>query len=146
MNNTIFHAISPVIIYESILENQEEIKELFYKKFPEYGFDNITRLDGSTLLTGEYIGKSYLHNDKNFDTFFQSLKIHIKEYLTRLGFAEEKFSYHVLKSWYVINTNSRGQKYHIHDNSDLSFVYYVDVPENCARIKFLNQNYTNKTF
>ena len=35
--------------------------------------------------------------------------------------------------------------FHHHDSADLSFVYYVDVPEDCANIRFLNQN-INQTY
>jgi len=142
----IFHGISPIVIYESNLENTKKIKEIFYKKFPDYGFDIEVgdRPDGLTTSNGEYLGKSYLHNDEDFSIFFQQLKFHITEYLTKLGFAADKLSYHVLKSWYVIISDLNGMDFHHHDSGDLSFVYYVDVPEDCANVRFLNQNFRNK--
>jgi hypothetical protein len=141
-----FHGISPIVIYESNLENKGEIKKLFHNKFSEYGFDIqiADRLDGITTSNGEYLGKSYLHNDEDFSIFFKQLKSHITEYLTKLGFAADKLSYHVLKSWYVIISDLNGMEFHHHDGADLSFVYYVDVPEDCANVRFLNQNFRNK--
>jgi uncharacterized protein (TIGR02466 family) len=141
-----FHGISPIVIYESNLHNIEEIKEVFHNKFSEYGFDIrfVDGPDGGPTSTGEYLGKSYLHNDQDFEIFFEQLKFHITEYLTKLGFASHKLSYHILKSWYVIISNLNGMNFHHHDSADLSFVYYVDVPEDCANIRFLNQNFRNQ--
>lgn len=147
---TTIHGISPIIIYESNLKNSKEIKKLFHDKFSEHGFDNQLR-DGpqgqsGMLLNGESIGKAYIHNDEDFDIFFRQLKVHITEYLKNLGFSFEKLSYHILKSWYTVISDSdlSGMSFHHHDSGDLSFVYYVDVPENCANIRFLNQNPKNK--
>ena len=143
---TIFHGISPIVIYESSLQQTDQIKDLFHKKFSKYGFEIKLgdRPDGMTSSNGEYLGKAYVHRDKDFKIFFDQLKFHITEYLTKLGFAADKLSYHVLKSWYVVITELNSMNFHHHDSADLSFVYYVDVPEDCANIRFLNQNFNNK--
>ncbi len=148
MNNVSLYGISPIVIYESFndKEHHNKIKNIYYSKFSDYGFDyeNDSRFEGVSNSSGESLGKSFLHKDKNFDEFFSFLKKNIIEYVIRLGFNEKLFSYHILKSWYVIIDENNGMQFHTHSGSDFSFCYYIDVPENSGKINFLNENINNK--
>lgn len=145
INHKIIHGISPVLIYESHNENNDEIKKIFHKNISKYGFSvEKGNRDGVTAASGEYLGKSFLHHDQNFGSFFSFIKENIKNYVKSMGFDDELFSYHILKSWYVIITDNNGMGFHSHSSSDFSFTYYVDIPEGSSGIKFLNQNMFNK--
>lgn len=141
MNDSKFHQFSPIIVYESTLDNQEEIKEAFYDNLSKYSFDVQSEI--GFYSSGEHEGKVFLHKENDFLVFFNQLKDHLKRYMISLGFAEEKFSYHVLKSWYVIAEKNRGMNFHFHSSSDLSFVYYINLPKNSPGIEFENQNKNN---
>lgn len=142
------YGISPILIYESFnsLDDHEAIKDIYYKQFDKYGFDYglDSRFEGVSNSSGESLGKSFLHKDPLFSDFFNFVKDNLINYITKLGFNEELFSFHVLKSWYVIITENNGMQFHTHSGSDLSFCYYVDVPKNSGTINFLNQNNNNK--
>lgn len=148
MNDVKLYGISPIIIYESFNDSQshKKIKDTYYKKFSDYGFDYglDSRFGGTCNSSGENLGKSFIHKDPEFNNLFSFLKKNLIEYITKLGFNEELFSFHVLKSWYVVITEHNGMQFHTHSGSDLSFCYYVDIPKKSGKINFLNQNINNK--
>lgn len=150
MNNVKLYGISPVIIYESFNdeENHKKIKNTYYKKFSEYGFEYElnNNFEGYSYSSGEHLGKSFLHKDPQFECLFSFLKKNLIEYIIKLGFNEDLFSFHVIKSWYVVITEDNGMQFHTHSGSDFSFCYYIDVPENSGKINFLNQNTSNKNY
>ena len=92
-------------------------------------------------VTGEFRGKGFIHLDIEFKIFFDQLKKHVHAFFNGMNFDINKFSFHVIKSWYTIINDKTGVSLHSHSSSDLSFVYYVDVPEGSGNIHFINPNY-----
>ena len=147
MSDGKLYGLSPILIYESFntVFEHKKIKDAYYKNFPKYGFDygENSRSGKYASASGEYLGKSYLHKDPEFYCLFSFLKKNLIDYISKLGFRTDLFSYHVLKSWYVIITDNNGMQFHTHSGSDLSFCYYIDIPEGSGTINFLNQNPSN---
>lgn len=92
-------------------------------------------------VTGEFRGKGFIHLDPEFKIFFDQLKKHLYGFFNGLNLDINKFSFHVIKSWYTIINDKTGVSMHSHSSSDLSFVYYVDVPDGSGNIHFINPNY-----
>ncbi len=148
MNSDSLYGLSPVVIYKSfnVPEEHVKIKSLYHRKFQQYGFDvgMDSRYSGVSNSSGESLGKCFLHKDSDYDGFFYFLKDNLNNYFYKLGFNSDLFSFHILKSWYVVITDNNGMDFHTHSCSDLSFCYYVDIPKNSGKINFLNQNFNNK--
>ena len=142
------YGLSPILIYESFnnIQDHKKIKKIYYEKINEYGFDYglDSRFNGACNSSGESLGKSFIHKDPSFSNLFQFIKINLVNYITKLGFNDELFSFHVLKSWYVIISENNGMQFHTHSCSDFSFCYYIDAPKNSGAINFLNQNTNNQ--
>ena len=155
IKNSLLHAISPTYIYHGELYNSEVIREVFFDNFEKYGFDTHAEncnddspqksvnfgQSESNYTTGEVRpNKGYIHLDDSFLLFFTQLKSHITNFLDGIGLDVDKFSYHVLKSWYTIMDERHGVGLHHHNSSELSFVYYINVPPGAGNIHFLNPN------
>lgn len=91
-------------------------------------------------VTGEFRGKGFIHLDSDFKIFFDELKSNLHKFFDGINFTTDKFSFHVIKSWYTIVNNKTRVSLHSHSSSDLSFVYYVSVPEGSGNIHFINPN------
>lgn len=146
MNNAIIHKLSPVLIYQTEINYQSDIKKIYFEKMDEYGFDSnipefIFPLGMIHLQTGEVRSKGFLHKDKSFNLFFSELKKHVNEFVSQIGFDVNLFSFHVTKSWYTILNQNMEVSMHRHSAGDLSFVYYIDVPPDSGDICFFNPNY-----
>ena len=104
--------------------------EIFKQKF----FDNLvhyTRADG---LTGEASGFIDLHLNEDFQDFFKYVADVAKKYVNTIV-SEDVWELWLVKTWY----SDFPVPLHDHADSHLSFVYYVNVPENCDQtLQFIN--------
>lgn len=153
MKPPIFHELSPTFIYQSEVHNKEVIKEVFFNNLEKYGFDiegdngYIRDKGGQIWTTGESKkGKGFIHLDPEFKVFFDQVKKQLCGFLTDLNFNIDTLSFHIVKSWYTIMNNNAGVNFHIHSASELSFVYYVDVPTGSGNIHFMNPNFNEMSY
>jgi len=139
--------IFPTAIYTAKPVNKNQYIETIINNISKYQFDS-TDTNGSYLvLSGEYAGKSNMHHDPALEDFYKMIVTHAKSYVDVLGIRENLFDYYINKSWLsVIDGPEHHMQYHIHSNADISFVYYVQVPENSDALSFLNTNKPNELF
>ena len=144
------HELSPILIYQTEISHQDDIKTIYFEKISQYGFDStipefVFPLGMINLQTGEVRSKGFLHKDEEFSLFFTELKYHINKFISEIGFETSLFSFHVMKSWYTITSQGMEVSMHRHSAGDLSFVYYVDIPPDSGDISFLNPNYIDSS-
>ena len=132
------HAMFPTLVYQTHLEQHSAFKAAFDEL--ENGRFDVESGDGGKHFAGEYHGRILLHQEDALATFFETLAEKIAAYLRVLGMRAELFEMQCLKSWLVLcEPNSEDQNAlvaHNHSCSDVSWVYYIDVPEDCPAIKF----------
>ena len=131
----------PTIIYRNYLD-ASVYKEMFNNKLDQYDF-----VSTDDVLTGEILGRSDIHHVDQFKPFYQEITINAYQYLNALGVDYELFDLYVTKSWLsIIDKPDYHMKSHSHTVSDISFVYYLNVPENADAISFSNMNLPNALF
>ena len=75
--------------------------------------------------------KDFLHQEEYCKPFFKDLKTNVDEYLNHLNVDSSKLDYHVSKSWVGFHDGKVPElKPHTHNESNISFVYYVKSSEN----------------
>ena len=138
------HALFPTLVYQANLADPKVWKAEFLKSLPDHSFST-TAEQGGKHFAGEYHGQSLLHLDNGLSKFFDALAIQVTDYLKVLGMRPELFDLQCLKSWFVIcepqnesadDAPATSLLPHNHSCSDVSWVYYVDVPEDCPAITF----------
>lgn len=137
--------IFPTTIYVGKIENHLEYKKEFYKVYPKFDYNQIK---GELVNTvSENQGNPLIHLEENLDPLFREICHHIKNYLQEVLSLNDIFDIVITKTWL-----SRAQDvdheipWHIHSPSHISFVYYVNTPENSHSLEFSNANKANHIF
>jgi uncharacterized protein (TIGR02466 family) len=139
--------VFPTAIYSAYPENKEKYIQTFTENASKYLFDKTEPNSDFTVLSGEYLGINDIHHNPSFEDFFKMIVKHASAYVDVLGVRNDLFDYYVNKSWLsIIQDSDHHMRYHVHSNSDISFVYYVEVPENADCISFANYNKPNELF
>lgn len=154
-NSATLHALFPTLIYQANLNDHASFKNLFAAVIEKYDFNSLLE-DGGKHNAGEYHGKILLHQEKSLSPFFVVLADQVKNYLSNLGLRTEFFEIQCLKSWFVLcdpdeDEEADAVETHNHSCSDISWVYYVDIPDDCPAINFhagqrLNTAFFESTF
>ena len=140
------HYMFPTTVYSVIPQPSDELLKIVLNNISDYIFDAQPRKD-YLAVTGEYVGKTNIHHNENLIDFFTVISKHAKNYVTLLGLKENIFDYYVNKCWLsIIQNKNVHMQYHDHWESDISFVYYVEVPENADCISFSNNFKANELF
>ena len=134
------HALFPTLVYQARLEGHSEFKSAFAESEEQFGFSPVS-INGKRHHAGEYHGQILLHQEPRLRPFFECLAEHVGRYLRELGMKSDVFDMQCLKSWFVLcdpeeEDEPQAMVAHNHSCSDVSWVYYVDVPEDCSAIQF----------
>lgn len=136
------HYAFPLAIYTKQLDNYEEFNRVILDNIAPYDFTSTDE-----VLTGEWLGKIAMHHNPLFKDFYKTVSDCAKDYVNFLGMRDDIFEYHFTKSWLsIIDKPQYHMGYHTHSISDISWVYYVEVPENADVISFSNMNKPNELF
>jgi uncharacterized protein (TIGR02466 family) len=137
--------IFPTTIYVGEIENHDEFKKEFYGVYPKFQYE---QTNGDLINTvSENQGNPLIHLEPNLDSLFAEICKHIKTYMQDVLSLKDIFDLIITKTWI-----SRAQDVdheiplHIHSPSHLSFVYYVNIPENSHSLEFSNHNRPNHIF
>jgi len=138
-NSATLHALFPTLVYQSRPEGHHEYQRAFQEEAQRFQFQTEPG-SGGKHFTGEYHGQILLHQQASLRPFFNTLAEHVSSYLQVLGMKPAFFEMQCLKSWFVVcPPDSDGDNaivMHNHSCSDISWVYYVDVPEDGPVIRF----------
>ncbi len=134
----ISHALFPTLVGEWFHPNPNSIKQIF--------FDNALRHFNEHGYSMETTGNVDIHLDKYFDPLFDFVVDCAKEYLDTLKLDRSVFDLNLIKTWLNVITEFHTPN-HNHQDAHLSFVYYVQVPENLDKpIYFSEYNKPNELF
>lgn len=132
----------PLAVYKAMLTDNDSINQTFFDNIESYMFNS--SLD---TLTGDFLGKGNIHHNPVFAPFFNKINEHAVKYMTTLGVKTDIFDIFVNKCWLsVIDTPQYNMSFHTHGVADISFVYYLQIPENSDLISFANRNKQNELF
>lgn len=140
--------IFPTVIYVGEIENHSEYKKIFYNKiYNKFNYDQINLKTKTVNTVSENVGNPLIHLENDLDSLFGEICGHIKNYLQNLLNTKDIFDIAITKTWL-----SRAQEVdheipiHIHSPSHISFIYYLNIPDNSHSIQFSNHNTPNSIF
>jgi len=132
----------PTAVYKNILTDFKQHNIILRDKLQKYIFKS----DEDTL-TGEIIGQIDIHLIPELNDFFESISSNIRQYLYALGLKEHLLDIYFTKTWLsIIDNKDLHMRYHNHTSADISYVYYLDVPDNSDVISFKNIHKPNDIF
>lgn len=128
------HALFPTLIYTAQLDDEEQHKDLFTGLMGKYGFETT-----SQLVQGEYAGKADMHLEPSLAPFMKMVTDHVQNFLSIYALKTECFDYYVSKTCFaILDKPDAAIGPHSHSGSDVTFVYYVETPENAAPLRIMN--------
>lgn len=135
--------IFPTTIYIGELPNHEENKKYFYNLYPKYDYEETEYI----TTVSEECGNPLLHLEPDLEPLFKNISLHIKNYIQDTLLLKDVFDITITKTWL---SRTRNPEYHIpahtHSSSHISFVYYINIPKNSHKLKFLNIHEPNSLF
>lgn len=141
MDKPVAHAIFPTLIFTNLLGDRLEINRLLEQNMGPYLFDP------AEGIQGEYLGLADMHLDDNLSSFYSKVADNARLYADTLGIDIDLFDTYIVKS--TISKISRPNQHffpHKHASSDISFIYYLKVPENGDSLLFHDRNRANEIF
>ncbi len=87
---------------------------------------------------GDHWDSVDLHHDGRLTWLCRSLSQEAWRYLEALGHDPEGLELHIARAWGVISQPGQSVPAHAHHESDLTAVYYVEVPDRSGALRFLN--------
>jgi hypothetical protein len=134
------HEIFPLIVYQGEVECHNEFKETNLESLKKYWFN------GYINESPEYSGRIFAHLNSEYQTFFKELRSHIDNYFNYLNVDHTKLDYHIIKSWVGCHFNDEtpSVKPHTHNESNLSFVYYLKSDETSDKFCVAQQSNKNE--
>jgi len=134
------HEMFPLIVYQGEVECHQKFKEEHLDSLRSYWFD------GYQNESPEYSGRIFAHLNSEYSPFYKELRTHIDNYFQCLNIDHTKLDYHIIKSWvgYHANDETPSIKPHTHNESNLSFVYYLKSDETSDKLCIAQQENKNE--
>lgn len=95
--------------------------------------------------TGDRFGATELHRDRRLTWLRRSLAAQVWTYLADLGRDLDTVDVRIVGCWGVVSEPGEHVPGHAHHDSDLTAVYYVDVPADSGALRFFSTAYGTET-
>ena len=86
---------------------------------------NLNYKSKNQAWTGDTQGYENLHNNVKFKKLFGEIENHIKKYLELLNIDLEQIDIFFQRAWSTISKGAENISPHAHDQSHISFAYYL---------------------
>lgn len=138
MMQTIDHALFPTLVLETFNEDHETVKKAFEGKILDYMSDK--------GFSNELTGHLTMHHEKAFKPVFELATRAAETYMERLSVDPALYQFNLVKSWMNI-VRERATPMHAHRDAHLSFVYYLNIPEDAdMALVFEQDDYRHEPF
>jgi len=130
------HEIFPILIAQDKVDNHDEFKENYY--------DDLQSLwwNGYENTTPEHSERTSLHLKPEFNSIFESIGRSVRRYLELMEVNHQIFYVNITKSWIgYADSHTPPLTLHLHNDSDISFCYYISCDSTSD--KFCLHNYNN---
>ena len=115
-------------IYQRDILLSQETRSAIISNFKEMQ-DGYFKSSTTSSYTGDVEGMGAMHNMDIFEELIKEIEISVLDYLRSFSKMYDKLQVYHQKSWPVFLKSGTSVDSHHHSNSDLSAVYYFDVPE-----------------
>ena len=134
--------IFPTTVYVGEVTDHQTHKEEFYKIYHKFDYED----SDANSTVSENTGRPFIHLEDNLDPLFNEIILHTKRYVMDVLQYKDIFEYVITKTWLSRTRSQKEIPWHIHSTSHISFVYYLNMPPNAHKLKFLNPHNKNSFF
>lgn len=138
-NSATLHALFPTLVYHAEMKTSPQYADALRLAEEKFSF-RVEGSEESRHFAGEYHGQILVHHFEPLRPFFDDLVQHIAAFMKTLGMKTQFYDVSLLKTWFVFCDEGGDEDdalvTHNHSCSDISWVYYVDVPKDCPAVRF----------
>lgn len=136
------HLLFPTAVGSYQCERHDEFKNIFLERMPHH----CAAHENGGLFSGESSGYIYVHTDSALTELFKFVGDGVRAYLDLLNFDHSRVDVNIVKTWISVTDSNTVTPVHAHATSHLSFVYYMQMPENADAISFQTQRNANEPY
>lgn len=123
-------------------DRHDEFKKIFLERMPYH----CAKHENGGLYSGENSGHVYVHTDIELNELFKFISNGVQSYLDMLDFDHSRVDINIVKTWISATELDVVTPVHAHATSHLSFVYYMQMPENADVISFQIRSSPNEPY
>ena len=144
-NQKVMH-LFPLTIYKNRLgltvsEREELIQDVY---FQEKQSKNIKYKSNNKGWTGDTQGFEFLFLNKKFNKLFNLIAKEIREYIKTIGIHSDKIDLYYQRAWATISRKGENIAMHSHNQSHITFAYYLKKTKDDGRLVFHNEKGQNE--
>ena len=133
------HEVFPIVVAQDTIDNHYEFKTQYFEELKSQWFN------GYENETPENSGRASLQLNNNYHSLFKSIAKSTKKYLELFEVQHDKLDIAIVKAWVGYHNKDIPQLTpHIHNCSDISFVYYLSSDESSDKFCVHNTNNLNE--
>jgi len=138
--------IFPLSIYKIKIGLTESERDILIKEVyeQEKKSKNPSYSTKASAWTGDTQGFEFLYSNKKFEKLFNLISLNIKKYTEYLGINNEKIDFYYQRAWATISRKGEKIAPHKHDQSHISFAYYLKKNKNDGSLNFHNEAAQNE--
>ena len=138
MNSKVFDFFPLTVLRDKIVISQKEKNKIInFILNSEKETKNITKRKGDAWL-GDTRGHEYLFKNPIMKKLAGLVSEKIRLYTNMLSLENDKLCFFYQRSWATITKTQENIQPHSHDQSNISFAYYLLKPKNSGNIRFLS--------
>ena len=117
----------PLTVYKSTLSlSENEKKEMIEEiRSMEKKSKNLDYKSSSRAWTGDTQGFENIYRNEKFKELFLEIKKKISNYLSHLKIDEKSIELYITRSWATVSNGKENISKHKHQQSHISFAYYL---------------------
>lgn len=145
INQKLIH-LFPLTIYKSHLgltdsERKELIEDVYLQ---EKQSKNVKYKNNYNSWTGDTQGFEFLFLNKKFNRLFSLISKEIKAYTEVIGIHSEKIDFYYQRAWATISRKGENISMHSHNQSHITFAYYLKKKKDDGKLVFHNEKAQNE--
>ena len=136
------HLMFPTLVSLFKCDRHQEFKSVALDRLPAHCAIH----ENGGLFSGEASGHVDVHTDPALEGLFRFVTEGVAAYLDQLSFDRSRVDINIVKTWVSVTDANTVTPAHLHATSHLSFVYYLQMPQNADNIAFRIQSSPNEPY
>jgi len=133
----------PLSVYQSKISISDTDKNEMVNEILEMK-KNFNKKKDNDAWTGDTQGYEDLFLNKKFDNFFSEVSKHVKKYIEYFDIENEKIDLYYQRAWATVSDAKENIKVHTHQQSHISFAYYLKKTSSDSQIVFIDKTKHNE--
>ncbi len=138
-----FIHIFPLSIYRNRIDLDPEYKRELVQLIFEMEAESAPK-KGSSAWLGDTSGREFLFRHERFQELYREISLRVKHYTEAMGINNDLIDFYYQRSWATVTRRGESINEHCHEQSNISFAYYLLKPANSGAINFITYNHPNE--